>query len=96
MNRRHMTDDHHGRTAGRATLLLRAMDEIFGTLRSLTCPAARHGHRSYQGTRDASHARPQASQNPGKPPFDTAPLLQGWLSGAGSLPSLALSVRGGR
>jgi amino acid transporter len=26
-----MTDDHHGRTAGRATLLARAMDEIFGT-----------------------------------------------------------------
>ena len=31
MNRRHMIDDHHGRTAGRATLLARAMDEIFGT-----------------------------------------------------------------
>ena len=31
MNRRHMTDDHHRRTAGRATLLARAMDEIFGT-----------------------------------------------------------------
>jgi RNA-directed DNA polymerase len=26
-----MIDDHHGRTAGRATLLARAMDEIFGT-----------------------------------------------------------------
>jgi hypothetical protein len=25
-----MIDDHHGRTAGRATLLARAMDEIFG------------------------------------------------------------------
>ena len=31
MNRRHMTDDHHGRTAGRATLLVRAVDEILGT-----------------------------------------------------------------
>ena len=31
MNRRHMTGDHHGRTAGRATLLARAMDEILGT-----------------------------------------------------------------
>jgi hypothetical protein len=30
MNRRHMTGDHHGRTAGRATLLARAMDEILG------------------------------------------------------------------
>ena len=26
-----MTDDHHGRTAGRATLLVRAVDEILGT-----------------------------------------------------------------
>jgi len=26
-----MIDDHHGRTAGRATLLARAMDEIVGT-----------------------------------------------------------------
>jgi hypothetical protein len=34
MNRRHMTDDHHGRTAGRATLLVRAVDEILGTHRS--------------------------------------------------------------
>ena len=31
MNRRHMTGDHHGGTAGRATLLARAMDEILGT-----------------------------------------------------------------
>jgi hypothetical protein len=29
MNRRHMTGDHRGRTAGRAALLTRAMDEIF-------------------------------------------------------------------
>jgi hypothetical protein len=31
MNRRHMTGDHHGRTAGRATLLARAMDERLDT-----------------------------------------------------------------
>jgi hypothetical protein len=30
-NRRHMTGDHHSRTAGRATLLVRAVDEILGT-----------------------------------------------------------------
>ena len=30
-NRRHMIGDHHGRTAGRATLLVRAADEILGT-----------------------------------------------------------------
>ena len=30
-NRRHMISDHHGRTAGRATLLVRSVDEIPGT-----------------------------------------------------------------
>ena len=30
-NRRHMTGDHHGQTAGSATLLVRAMDGILGT-----------------------------------------------------------------
>ena len=42
MNRRQMTGDHHGRTAGRATLLARAMDEILGrrvlTARLLPAP----------------------------------------------------------
>ncbi len=33
MNRRHMTGDHYGGTAVRATLLARAMDEILGTHR---------------------------------------------------------------
>jgi hypothetical protein len=30
-NRRHMIGDHHGRTAGRATVLVRAADAILGT-----------------------------------------------------------------
>jgi AcrR family transcriptional regulator len=30
-NCRHMTGDHHGRGAGRATLLVRAVDGILGT-----------------------------------------------------------------
>ena len=30
-NRRHMIGDHHGRSAGRATLLVRAVDAILGT-----------------------------------------------------------------
>ena len=34
MNRRHMTGDHHDRTAGRATLLVRAVDKILGTHRA--------------------------------------------------------------
>jgi hypothetical protein len=32
-NRRHMIGDHHGRMTGRATLLVRAVDEILGTHR---------------------------------------------------------------
>jgi hypothetical protein len=35
-----MIGDHHGRTAGRATLLLRAMDEILGTHRLASCALA--------------------------------------------------------
>jgi hypothetical protein len=36
-NRRHMTGDHHGQTAGTATLLVRAVDGILGTHRFLRC-----------------------------------------------------------
>jgi hypothetical protein len=32
-NRRHMTGDHHGQTAGMATLLARALDGLLGTHR---------------------------------------------------------------
>src|SRR5258708_39466352 len=45
--------------------------------RSLTPPAARHGHGSYRETADASYARPAPAQNPRKSPLDTGPLLQG-------------------
>src|SRR6266487_4622935 len=34
-----MIGDHHGRTAGRATLLVRAVDEILGTHRLTAIPA---------------------------------------------------------
>jgi hypothetical protein len=37
-NRRHMIGDHHGGTAGRATLLIRTVDGILGTYRR-TAPA---------------------------------------------------------
>jgi hypothetical protein len=30
-NRKHMTGDHHGQPAGKATLLVRAADEVIGT-----------------------------------------------------------------
>jgi hypothetical protein len=46
-NRRHMTGDHRVGTARRATLLVRAMDEILGTH---SVHAARHEARSiYDG-----------------------------------------------
>ena len=35
-NRRHMIGDHHGRMAGRATLLVRAVDGILGTHSTIT------------------------------------------------------------
>ena len=48
-----------------------------GSARSLTQPATRHGHGSYQETADASYPCPHAYQNQGKTILDTAPLLQG-------------------
>gem|GEM_PF-5311478 len=45
MNRRHMSGDHHGRTARRATPLVTAADEILGTHRSSLAwfEVCRHG-----------------------------------------------------
>jgi hypothetical protein len=40
-NRRHMTGDHHGRTARRATLLVTTTDEILGTHRREKHPPGR-------------------------------------------------------
>jgi hypothetical protein len=39
-NRRHMMGDHHGRAAERASPLLRATAEIFGTHKAATIAAA--------------------------------------------------------
>ena len=41
MNRRHMTGDHHGRTAGRATLLVGAVDRLSARTGRLGPPACR-------------------------------------------------------
>jgi hypothetical protein len=41
MNRRHMSGDHHGRTARRATPLVTAADEILGTHRMTGSPPYR-------------------------------------------------------
>jgi len=40
-----------------------------GSARSLTCPAARHGHGSYQGNRRRQSRTPADSQTLGKPPL---------------------------
>ena len=45
-DRRHMIGDHHGRSAGRATLLVRAMDRILGT-HSVAAPK-QHGAHLYE------------------------------------------------
>jgi hypothetical protein len=57
-NRRHMIGDHHGRSAGRATLLVRAEDEILGTHRNVRpsrTPHAGHHPRKSRGSCRAVH-----------------------------------------
>jgi len=45
-NRRHMTGDHRGQSAGRATLLVRAVDTILGTHRGAARPVTAVALRS--------------------------------------------------
>ena len=56
-NRRHMTGDHHGRTARRATLLVTAADEILGTHRF---------GRQYRGLGAGARAVLDAARRDGK------------------------------
>jgi hypothetical protein len=56
-----MIGDHHGRTAGRATLLLRAMDEILGT-HNINPPVV---HRVIQGAVTAPVLRRQGQPGQG-------------------------------
>lgn len=51
MNRRHMMGDHHGRSAGQATLLVRAADGILGTHR-LGLPGQRMACRKQRPATD--------------------------------------------
>jgi hypothetical protein len=44
-NRRHMIGDHHGRGAGRATPLVRAVDTILGTYSSSPLSSTQVRHR---------------------------------------------------
>jgi hypothetical protein len=55
-NRRHMTGDHHGRTAGRATLLIRTVDGF----------SARTGGRHRQQTRPEARSCNGAPQDPNR------------------------------
>ena len=55
-NRRHMIGDHHGRSAGRATLLVRAVDAILGTHRPDECSTLRDGY--WPGPIEAVRADP--------------------------------------
>jgi len=72
-NRRHMIGDHHGRSAGRATLLVRAADGILGTHRSARPPRASpapsatrrgSGCRSRPGAERCSATRPEPARPP--------------------------------
>ena len=69
-NCRHMIGDHHGRGAGRATLLVRAVDAIFGTHR-----AARSSRSPGPPAGAAPPPRPAAhrSARPAPPPPPAAP-----------------------
>jgi hypothetical protein len=58
-NRRHMTGDHHGRTARRATLLVTAVDEILGTHSSTTVPVGSTNRESKGSSSASMDARPR-------------------------------------
>jgi hypothetical protein len=67
-NRRHMTGEHHGQSAGRATVLVRAVDEILGTHRdkpSTDTARATMRNISFKPTsRKSSRGRPRANPPP--------------------------------
>jgi hypothetical protein len=56
-NRRHMIGDHHGRMAGRATLLVTAADEILGTH---TCTTSATSATAKTAPRSAPAADPRS------------------------------------
>ena len=69
-NRRHMIGDHHGRTPGRATLLVRAVDEILGTH---TRGSRRPGHEGTAATSGRNGEAPdQCPRHAGSPTRWTA------------------------
>ena len=68
-NRRHMIGDHHGRAAGRATLLVRAVDGILGTHSIPTGSRAHKGRRSDAAAIRVAlyqHCSHQIRQRPGE------------------------------
>ena len=90
-NRRHMIGDHHGRTAKRATLLVRAMGELLGTHRRQpgACPLCLANRRA--AVTGPAGSRPRASALPA--PRKAAP---GWLlhdgHGRASAPGVRLGT----
>ena len=83
-NRRHMIGDHHGRAAGRATLLVTTVDGILGTYRSLRAKKQRKGlpqdepspRSSRPALELAAHAAPLHGAAPLKPLPEPADLEQ--------------------
>jgi hypothetical protein len=57
-NRRHMTGDHHGRDAGQATLLVRAVDGILGTHNTSASDASTYEYRLPAGLTERDGIRP--------------------------------------
>ena len=82
-NRRHMTGDHHGRTSEKATLQVRATDEILGTH---TCRAPvrdyradHHGRRDQQQRVDRDPCRSLMAAAPAQRRARTADLAFGMV-----------------
>ena len=63
-NRRHMTGDHHGQTAGMATLLVRALDGLLGTHSSSTASSAARQPRRTRPALPSLSARASRAPEP--------------------------------
>ena len=98
-NPRHVTVDHHGRMTGKATLLVRVVDEILGThMRWLCFPDGRSADRNRAqlvhnadkvgGWPDAAHARSAVFSSAGDHVADflAGPAFDGGGQGAPQMP----------
>jgi hypothetical protein len=78
-----MIGDHHGRTAGRATLLVRAVDGILGTHRGLFWAASRAAEA---GTAAALDAIAEAARTAGLDEREVTRTIRSAQRGAGRRP----------